>query len=289
VRLVFAAMSVVLVLVAATRAQEAFRSGVHTVAVYATVRDDRGRLVPDLTKEDFLVFDNGRRTDVTAFSNERQPITVALMLDMSGSMQTRYLRVRDATLHFVDALVSVDRARIGTFGEEVALSPLLTGDKAVLRRVIQEELWPGGATPLWQAIQAAMMSLQGETGRRVVLTLTDGRDTGALRGSDVTLRAVEKRARDDAFMVYAIGMQGSGLDKGVVDLADQSGGGHFELERDAELTTTFERVAEELRHQYLVGFTPAALDGKVHKLEVRLAKTGMTARARKEYVAAPVR
>ena len=263
--------------------QAPFRSGVQTVAVYATVSDGSGRLVLDLTRDDFQIFDNGRPVNIDVFSNDAQPITVAVMLDMSGSMERRFLRVRDSTSHFIDALLPADRAAIGTFGTEVFVSPLLTNEKADLERVLLQELWPGGATPLWQALDLAMTALAGQPGRRVVLALTDGGDTGSLPGSKVTLPQIETRARDDVFMVYAIGIEGTGLDRGIVKLADETGGGHFELEAGADLTATFVRVADELRHQYLVGFTPGQPDGRIHRLDVRVTGRGFGVRARKSY------
>ena len=109
-----------------------FRTSVDTVSIYATVSEADGRLVPDLVKEDFTVLDNGTPREITLFSSETQPITVVIMLDMSGSMFSRFLRLRTSTLSFVDALLPQDRAQIGTFGEEIAISPHLTGDKQVL-------------------------------------------------------------------------------------------------------------------------------------------------------------
>src|SRR5262245_1511903 len=273
-----------LALLAGSPAQQGpIRSSVQNVAVYATVRDGSGRLTLDLTREDFQIFDNRRPVEIDVFSSAAQPITVAVMLDMSGSMEQRFLRVRDSTAHFIDALLPVDRAAIGTFGTEVFMSPVVTNDQADLKRVLMQELWPGGATPLWQAVDVAMTSLAGRPGRRVVLALTDGGDTGALPGSRVTLGRIESRARDEAFMLYAIGIEGTGLDRGIVKLADETGGGHFELEAGADLTATFVRVAEELRHQYLVGFTPSQTDGKLHDLEVRVTRPGATVRARRSY------
>jgi Ca-activated chloride channel homolog len=96
-------------------------------------------------------------------------------------------------------------------------------------------------------------------------------------------------------MVYAIGLGNdyfngqqrvrSQPDRGLKKLAEETGGGYFELKRTADLNETFTRVAEELHSQYVLGFSPEALDGKVHKLEVRVKKAGMTARARKSYLA----
>lgn len=269
------------------RQQEPIRTGVQTVAVYATVSDREGRLVPDLTQADFQVFDNGRPVRIDAFSAGNQPITVAVMLDMSNSMQGRFLRVRESTRRFIDALSPQDRARIGSFGYEVAISPILTGDKRILSRVIDEELWPGGGTPLWNAVDAAMTSLSGEPGRRVVLVLTDGGDTGSLPGLHADQGQVERRARDEGSIVYALGLQGNLLEGGIIKLAALSGGGHFDLNNDEDLTSTFARVTAELRHQYALGFTPTTFDRKTHKLDVRLTRPGLTARARTSYLAVP--
>jgi len=305
--------------------QPTFRAGVRTVALYATVSDKEGRLVPDLPQDAFRILDDGRPAAITVFSNDVQPITVAIMLDMSNSMTGRVIRVRDSAERFIEAIAPGDRARLGTFGWEVAISPWLTDDKTVLRRVLHEELWPGGGTPLWRALLAAMTSLDAETGRRVVLVLTDGNDSDVTRlgTSRPTSKDVKRRAVRDAFTIYAIGMEraagsdptggasrttsggiasgvvlgqfpknqpsggvySGGLSDEIVEVVEETGGGHFELAREADLGDTFARVAEELRHQYLIGFSPAALDGKTHKLELRVTRPGCTARARKSYVA----
>jgi len=292
-----------------------FRAGAQTVPVYATVRDRDGRLVPALTKSDFTVIDDGRPAAVTTFSNDVIPTTMSLLLDMSTSMAGEHLRVRDAALGFVNALLPEDRVRIGTFGDEIALSPWLTSDKKILSRVLHEEVWPGGSTPLWTAMYAGMTSIPAEPGRHVVLTLTDGIDTGCPRMIGLapvpqplmsttqntltgrmppprpvrcaTLGDVDRLSVDSEFMVYAIGMEGPGLAGGLIRLADESGGGHFELQRNVDLASTFTEVSDELHHQYALGFTPVSLDGRVHTLEVRLNRGGLTARARKSYVATP--
>jgi Ca-activated chloride channel family protein len=290
------------------RSQEPFRAGVRTVAVYATVQERSGRLVPDLSQTDFEVRDNGRPVELTVFSNEALPITVALMLDMSNSMVEEFEQVRAAALHFVKLLGPDDRVRIGSFGDEVALSPHLTGDKHLLARVLGEELWPGGSTPLWSALHAAMGSLVAEPGRRVVLALTDGDDACGLRitpapravspgrpvesiagdaSSCSTFARVSGRAVREDFMVYAIGLPD--LSGDMRALAVETGGGFFTLGGDANLSQAFARVVEELRHQYLLGFSPPLLDGDTHALEVRVNRQGLTARARKSYLASAER
>ena len=269
----------------AVQAQEGrFRTSVDTVSIYATVSDNDGRLVPDLVKDDFTVLDNGTPREITLFSSDIQPITVVIMLDMSGSMFPRFLRLRTSTVSFVDALLPHDRAQIGSFGDEIAISPHLTGDKDLLRRVLRNELWPMGGTPIWNALDAAMTALASESGRRVVLTITDGRNMcnlpRCLKPGDV-----ERRAVREGFMLYAIGMDGTGLDGEIMTMAEETGGGHFALPVGADLSATFARVAEELRRQYLIGFSPAAVDGKLHRVDVNVGRPGMKVRARRNYLA----
>src|ERR1041384_3239311 len=129
-----------------------FRAGAQTVPVYATVRAAAGHLVPGLTREDFQILDDGKPATITTFSNDIIPTTAALLLDMSASMAGEHVRVRDPALTFVAALLPGERVRIGTFGDEIALSPWLTSDASILRRILHEEVWPGGETPLWSAL-----------------------------------------------------------------------------------------------------------------------------------------
>jgi VWFA-related protein len=110
---------------------------------------------------------------------------------------------------------------------------------------------------------------------------------------------VQERARDEEVMVYAIGLESeyfngmrivrSRPSRDLRKIADETGGGYFELTKTADLAPTFSRVAQELRSQYLLGFAPTALDGKVHKLDVKVNRAGMTVRARRSYLAAPDR
>jgi Ca-activated chloride channel homolog len=281
--LVLIAALILLLAPASAQQKTVFRSGVQTVVLHATVRRDDGRLVPDLEQDAFEVRDEGRKVDITVFSNDPQPITVALLLDMSGSMVRHFLRVRESTKHFIDALHKDDRVRIGTFGVEVALNPWLTDDKAILRRIVNEELWPGGGTPLWEAVHAAMDSLEHESGRRVILTLSDGVDAGEIPGMEGSSGRARERAEGEGFMVYAIGVEGAPLDHGITALAERTGGGYFKLEAGADLSATFVRVVEELRHQYVLGFTPPKADGKMHEVDVGITRAGMNVRARRNY------
>jgi Ca-activated chloride channel family protein len=271
--------------------QATFRAGTRTVPVYATVTDANGRLVPDLERTDFEVYDNGKKQDITLFENAVQPISVVVMLDTSGSMTMHLELLKQAATQFVIRLLPEDQARVGSFSDrnKILIRPeTFTNDRDELMRAVREDLQFGNPTALWDATDRSMDALTGIGGRRVVLVFTDGGDNHSNKSQGDVLT----RARAEEFMIYAIGLrarvrgQGSTQpDRGLRKVADETGGGYFELERTDELNSTFTRVAQELHSQYVLGFSPQALDGKAHELEVRVTQPGLTARARKSYIA----
>jgi len=282
----------VVALTASGAAQQAtFRTGIRTVPIYATVTDANGRLVPDLERGDFEVYDNGRRQEVTLFENAAQPISVVVMLDTSGSMTMHLDLLKQAATQFVIRLLPDDQARVGSFSDrnKIRIRPdSFTNDRDELMRALREDLQYGNPTALWDAIDRSMDALVDVAGRRVVLVFTDGGDNHSARNQ----KHVLTRAQAEEVMIYAIGLRaqvrGQGVtqpDRGLRRVADDTGGGYFELQRTDELNSTFTRVAQELHSQYVLGFTPQALDGRVHTLDVRVTRPGLTTRARKSYVA----
>jgi len=289
--------------------QPTFKSGARTVAVYATV-ESKGRLVPDLKQEDFEVRDNGKPRPIAVFSSEVQPISVVMMLDRSGSMRGNFGIVQAAGEAFVRAMLPADKARVGSFAEKIQIDPeKFTSDQAELIRVLRTKLQEQGPTPLWNSVDAAIESLKPQEGRRVVLVFTDGADNPQnFKMNNTSFMDIMLRAQRSDVMVYAIGLEsrgysgggGGGLggggisggfggghrpDPGLPSIAEETGGGYFELQRAQDLATTFARVADELHRQYLIGFEPEKLDGKMHKLEVKVKTPGAKVRARKEYQA----
>src|SRR5882672_7242439 len=268
-----------------------FKTGTQVVSLFVTVADAQKRLVPDLTKDDFEVFDNEKPQQVTYFDNSIHPITVVVMLDTSGSMTLTIDLLKRAAEQFVIRLLPDDKAKVGAFNDKVQISSRFTNNRNQLISSVMD-LDYGNGTRLWDAVALSLDELKGVEGRRVILVFTDGDDTA----SKVGLGTVIDRARADEVMVYAIGLESeyfngqrqvrSRPDGGLRKIADETGGGYFELKKTSELAPTFTKVASELHSQYVIGFTPTQLDNRVHKLAVKMKQPGMTARARRSYVAA---
>ena len=272
--------------------QPTFRAGTQIVSLFATVTDAQKRLVPDLQQSDFEVFDNEKLQPLVFFQNETQAITVVVMLDTSGSMTLTLDLLRAAAEQFVLRLLPADKAKVGAFNDKIQIKgSQFINDRDQLVTDIKD-LDYGNGTRLWDATAAAEDELKGVEGRKVILLFTDGDDTESHTAS---LGKVIDRARAEDVMIYAIGLESnyfngqrmvrSKPDGGLRKIADETGGGYFELTKTAELATTFTRVAQELHSQYVLGFTPTSLDGKVHKLTVRMKQQGMVARARRSYLA----
>jgi Ca-activated chloride channel family protein len=289
----------ILALVAATTSgvvgQEAtFRSSTRIVPVIATVIDEQGRFVPGLDQDQFTILDNGVPQEITFFQNDVQPFTVVVMLDYSASMTANLDRLQAAAEQFVLRMIPEDKGQVGSFSDKIQFSGTFTNDRDDLIFALKD-LQFGNPTRLYDAVNESMAMLRGVERRKVVLVFTDGDDTA----SRVGMGDVLDRAKAEEVMVYAIGLESEFFngqrrvrtrpDRGLRRLADETGGGYFELKKTDELAPTFTRVAQELHSQYTLGFTPSTLDGREHKLMVRIKTPGMTARARRTYVASPER
>jgi Ca-activated chloride channel family protein len=290
VSLVLAALALVtLVLRAQAQQQGAFRASVRTVAIYATVLDSTGRLVADLNRDDFEIFDDGKKQPLTVFKTDIQPVSVVVMLDTSGSMTANLELVKNAAEKFVIRLLPTDRGRIGSFSDKITISPTFTSNRDDLIRYLHEDIDFGNPTRLWDAIDESRRALSHEPNRRVVLVFTDGDDSD----SHLSLDEVMHRAQSEDFMIYGIGFRSNVAgtitrpDPGLRKIATETGGGYFEVKTADGLDSSFTKVANELHAQYVIGFTPVVLDGKLHKLDVTVKRPGMTARARKSYLADP--
>jgi Ca-activated chloride channel family protein len=293
---------------AAAGQQPVFRGDSDAVRLFVTVTDGDGRLVTTLTRDQFEVRDEGKAQPITLFDNTPQPIQLIVMLDVSGSMEGNLPLLRAGTEQLYARLRRDDRIRIGTFGRDVAIGPWMTrnGDQA-LRHELPETIAPDALTPLWRAIDQAMDAFgEGDDTRRVILVLSDGKDSGPLfRQRVVSQVEVIDRARRDDVMIYGVGMRSRGArpmpgigpgglqaaltadlpDPGLARVAEEAGGGYLEIRFGQDLGAAFARVADELHSQYLIGFDPPKRDGKVHEIDIRLSPKGLKARGRKSYTA----
>jgi len=268
-----------------------FKAGTQVVSIFATVTDAQKRLVPSLTQDDFLVFDNEKPQPVIYFDNSIRPINVVVMLDTSGSMTLNIELLKQAAEQFLIRLLPEDKARVGAFNDKIQFNAQWSNNRDQLI-TDTKNLDFGNGTRLWDAVGASLDELKNIDGRKVILIFTDGDDTE----SRVRLGTVMDRARAEEVMVYAIGLESiyfngqqrvrTKPDGGLRKIADETGGGYFELTKASELAPTFTKVAQELHSQYVIGFTPMTLDNKVHKLAVKMKQPGMTAQARRSYLAA---
>jgi Ca-activated chloride channel homolog len=274
--------------------QATFKAGTSIVPVLSTVLDNQGRLVPSLEREDFSILDNGKPQEVVFFQNDIQPFTAVVMMDFSFSMNANLKLLKAAAEQFILRMLPADKAQVGAFSDKIMFSGTFTSDRDDLVGAL-DDLQFGNPTRLYDAVDASIDMLDDSQGRKVVVIFTDGDDTA----SRIGFGSVLDKARDKEVMIYAIGLQSEFFngarmqrtrpDRALRRLADETGGGYFELKKTDELAPTFTRVAQELHSLYALGFTPSTLDGKEHKLEVRVKTAGMVARARKSYIASPDR
>ena len=293
---VFALLTALILATGALFGQQAtFKAGTSIVPVLTTVTDTQGRLVPNLEQEEFTILDNGKPQTITLFQNETQPFTVVVMLDFSFSMNNNLNLLKAATEQFILRMLPTDKGQVGAFSDKIQFSGEFTNDRDDLVAALKD-LQFGNPTRLYDAIDASIDVLKDVEGRKIVLVFTDGDDTASRRGMGDVL----DKAKATETMIYAIGlesefaigpgrMQRTRPDRGLRKLADETGGGYFELKKTTELAPTFTRVAQELHSLYTIGFQPTALDNKEHRLDVKMKQPGQAGRARKSYIASAER
>lgn len=288
---------------------QVFRFGVDTVAIYATALDRYGEMVLGLDRGDFEVLDDGRPQDLTVFVKGLQPITAVLLMDTSASMTFNLDLQRTAAEQFVVRMLPGDRVRLGSFSDRVDLPDgPFTGDRDTLLKALDNGFHIGNPTKLWDAVDETMDALAPMDGRRVILLMTDGTDTASRR----RLVDVVARARGDDVMIYVVQFTTTAratlaelplsptatelfsgdprtrnppATEGLRRVAATTGGGQFLLGRHDDINTTFTHVMQELHYQYVLGFSPDRRDGRLHSLEVRVRRPGVTVRARASYLA----
>jgi Ca-activated chloride channel family protein len=274
---------IVLALAGSTYAQ--FTSGVNLVEVYATVTDQRGAPVRDLTAADVRIREDGSPQMISAFAAGDFPLAVAIGLDRSFSMAAgrgsrRLDTAKSAARAFIDALKPADQVMVIAIGSETSVvAPLSTKHEAALAAIDRLDAW--GTTPLYDAMASALDAIQSAKGRRALVVLSDGSD----RYSDTSAAVLVDRVRRRDVLVYPVAI-GSERPAVFAELATASGGRSFYQTDPRELSATLTSIANELRSQYLLGYTPArpvAAEPSWHSIEVVVNRPGVRVRARDGY------
>lgn len=282
------------------------RVDVELVNLFVTVRDGRGQPVNDLTKNDFRIREDGRAQRIEYFARDISlPLTLGLLLDTSGSQRNLLHAEQVAAARFLErTLREGDEAMVVTFDVNVALPDGFTSDRAALERAIHRarinmpdtsrgdgERSPGGTT-LYDAIyRACRERLAQRAGRKALVIITDAEDTGSRATLEEALDAAQ---RTDTILHIILITQRSGFGFGKQNervarkLAEQTGGRVIEAAYAPEIDAAFQQIAEELRSQYILGYTPTnrARDGKWRKLRVETERRGLRVLTRPGYFAA---
>ncbi len=267
------------------------------VRILTTVTDAQKRLVTGLTKDDFEILDNEKPQPLIFFQSDVQPITVIVMIDRSGSVTGTSgapAQLTAAVEGFLRRLTPQDQARASAFSDQIQFTSHFTSNRDDVIGELQNFVY-GNGTKLFDALLASLDELKGRQGRRVVVVITDGDDTQ----SHASRSTVIERERADDAIVYVIGLHTELFNgrrtfrkspsRDTADLAEETGGGYFEAQKPSDVAPMMVRIAEELHGQYVLGFSPTQLDGRVHKLTVNVRQRGLTARARRRYSAATIR
>ena len=271
---------------------------VDLVNVLCNVYDKRAALVKDLTKEDFEIREDGKPQQIRYFARETNlPLTVALLVDVSGSVRRFVESEKETAGHFLkDVLRPEDQALLIGFGSRMILWQDFTSSaselvaaldrlRAVPFRGLPPEGQPMPGTLLYDAIYgAAHQKLKGVPGRKVLVVISDGLDNG----SSMKLEDAVAAAQSTNTTIYGIchqsGFPGCSFLK---DLAEPTGGRGFKVEDKTPLSKIFQIIEDEVRSQYALAYvsTNREHDGRFRKLQVRVKRPGMRVHARKGYFA----
>jgi VWFA-related protein len=286
---------------------------VDVVNVLCSVRDKNGRLITDLSKEDFELYEDGQRQEIRYFSRETDlPLTLGLLVDVSRSQERLIEQEKRAAAQFLSQVLrKKDLAFLISFGPDVQLEQDLTNSQRLLRAALEglrvrsdpSGLYPGPVptatkprgTVLFDAVYlAAEEKLRAEVGRKAMVVISDGVDMGSRVKLADAIRAAH---RADA-IIYSIyffdpgayrGFWGGVSDRDLKTMSEETGGRLFRVGRNRPLESIFEEIQQELRSQYSLGYTPTntVRDGKFRRIEIRTRRKDLRVQARKGYYAEP--
>lgn len=233
---------------------------VQAVALDVLVTDQDGRFVPGLRPEDFRVLEQGVPQELSFFSPDRAPVTIVVLLDSSASVRSDMRSIQKAANRFIKKLARGDRARIGFFHDEVVFGPRFTDDMAEHSAMINQ-MRPQRSTHLNDALVESFEKLERVPDRKALLVFSDGED----QGSRTSTQGAVEAARQSDVSVYAVGILGWSAaggrhtNQGILEqIARVTGGRAFFPGNEKQMQKAFDRICDEIHHQYRMGYVPAS-------------------------------
>jgi len=276
-----------------------FKSGVEIVSLNVTVADPQLRYSTDLQQEEFQVFEDGVKQDISYFNRSNLPIALALLMDTSASMEARLQTAQEAATGFARQLRPQDLAEIIDFDSRVNILQAFTNSSEALEQAIRRTS-AGGSTSIYNAIYIALKDLKkvivkqpDEVRRQAIVVLSDGEDTSSL----LPFEEVLDLAKRSETAIYAIGLrdtEGAASSRGFKEaefvlrqLSQETGGRAFFPMQVNDLPAIYSQISEELSSQYSLGYTSknAKRDGAWRRIVVRVARPNLTARTKQGYFA----
>ena len=265
-----------------SRRPPVFGTGIEVINLNVSVTDARGRYITDLTKNDFAVFEDGVRQELSIFNHEDIPISLVLMIDTSASMDEKLPTARAAAVRFVGTLRPQDNAQVMQFNDRTTILQDFVADHGALDSAIGRTE-AAGPTALHNALYVALKELEKQKTqalrRRAIVLLSDGEDTASLVSDDQVLDL----ARKTEINIYAISLRPRRMqDRNAVKFSQaahlltaltQDTGGQVHFPNSlSELDAVYDRIAEELRTQYSLGYVSnnGRRDGKWRRIVVRI-------------------
>jgi Ca-activated chloride channel family protein len=281
------------------RQQPAFRAGIELVSLNITVSDG-SHYVTDLQQDEFSVFEDGVKQEVTFFNKTNLPIALSLLLDTSASMESKLQTAQDAAVGFAKRLRPQDLAEVVDFDSRVTVLQDFTNNFADLDQAIRKTS-AGGSTSLYNAVYIALKDLKkvvaksvDEIRRQAIVLLSDGEDTSSL----LPFEEVLDLAKRSETAIFTIGLRASeGPSTGTKgfkeaefvlrQLSQETGGRAFFPTQVVELTNIYGQISDELSSQYTLGYTSRnpRRDGAWRRIVVRLNRPNLSARTKQGYFA----
>jgi len=270
---------------------------VDIVSLNLTVTDSQNHYVTDLDQNDFAVFEDGVKQDVTFFNRRQQPIALSLLLDSSASMEDKLPTLQTAAGNFIRRLRPSDLAQVIDFDSRVEIRQVFTSNHDELEAAIRQTT-AGGSTSLHNAIYIALKELkkikavsEEDVRRQALVVFSDGEDTSSLVSFDEVLDL----AKRSETAIYTIALRGTDTQtKGFREaefvmrtLAQETGGRAFFPAKVEDLNGVYSQIADELASQYTLGYSSknTRRDGAYRRIVVQVARPGVTPRAKRGYYA----